>query len=153
MNNGGEDFVFINSGAVLTSKFIPNPACIHSDVYGMQLTYEMTGAANGGWGIHWDKAPSKYFDASGFNAFTFWIKGASGGETFQVGIKDTSGREVKVESVKLAIISSDWTKVAAPFSSFEGVNFASLQNINFGFNKNHGSGSICLDDFAFENIP
>ena len=151
--DGGEDFVYINSGGVLTNKFIPNQTCIHSGVYGLQLTYDMKGQGNGGWGILWDKSPSKYFDASGFNAFTFWIKGASGGETFQIGLKDTSGKEVKLESIKFVVVSSAWMEAIALFSNFEEVNIASLQNVNFGFNESHGSGSICVDDLAFVSIP
>jgi len=113
----------------------------------------MKGQGNGGWGVHWDKAPSKYFDASGFNAFTFWVKGASGGETFQIGLKDISGKEVKLESIKFVVVSSKWMEATALFSDFEGVNVASLQNLNFGFNTSHGSGSICVDDLTFVSVP
>jgi hypothetical protein len=151
--DGGGDFVFINNGGVLTPKIIPTQNCIHSGVYGLQLTYEMKDQGNGGWGINWDKSPSKHFDASGFNALTFWVKGATGGETFQIGLKDTSGKEAKKESVNLVVVSSDWMNATALFSDFEGVNVASLQNVNFGFNKNHGSGSICVDDMAFVIVP
>ena len=147
--NGGHKFVFINSGGLLTDQFVPNSDCIHSGEYGLQLIYDMKGQGNGGWGVQWNEASGKHFVASSFNAFTFWVKGASGGETFQIGLKDTFGKEVKVESVDLLVVAPEWMTITAPFSLFEGVNTASIENINIGFNSNHGSGTICVDDIAF----
>jgi len=151
--DGGKDFVYINNGGELTPTIIPNQNCIHSGVYGLQLTYAMKEKGNGGWGVLWDNSPSKYFNASGFNAFVFWVKGAVGGEIFQVGLKDINGNEAKIESIKLVVVSRDWMKATARFSDFNGVNVASLQNVNFGFNQSHGSGSICVDDLAFVSVP
>lgn len=146
--DGGEKFVFINNGGSLSDKFVPTQSCLHSGSYGLQLMYNMKGTGNGGWGVQWSNSPAKHFNASSFSAFTFWVKG-TGGETFQIGVKDTSGNEVKVESDTLLIVSSDWLQVILPLSNLKGVNTTSIENVNFGFNKNHGTGSICIDDISF----
>jgi hypothetical protein len=148
---GGEAFVFKNEGGELDTRYVESAECRHSGTFGLRLTYTMSGEGSGGWGISWINAPGGYLDASGFSELVFWVKGTSGGETFQVGLKDTSGREVKVESGSLVIVSSsDWRPVRVPLSEFTGVNTASVENMNLGFNRNHGSGTICIDDIVFE---
>jgi hypothetical protein len=146
----GDEFVFMNEGGELDTRVVESEACRHSGRLGMRLEYAMSGEGNGGWGIHWVK-PAEYFDASRFSEFVFWVKGTSGGETFQIGLKDASGKEVKVESETLLIVSSsEWRQVRVPLSKFTDVNTASVENVNLGFNRDHGSGTICIDDIAFE---
>jgi hypothetical protein len=146
---GGEVFVYKNNGGELSNKFLDTPDCIHSGLYSLQLVYAMSRTANAGWGVQWVNAPAGHFDSSGFSALTFWVRGTSGSETFQVGLKDTSGNEVKLESGQLLDVTTDWKPATIPLSAFEGVNPARIENLNFGFNRDHGSGSICLDDIAF----
>jgi len=144
----GREFQYMNNNGVLIKKFVSaanDPDCVHSGSSGLKLTYQMSGTANGGWGVQWNEAPTGFFDASSFSAFTFWIKGEDGDETFQVGLKDTSGLEIKVEQS----ILSGWMEISIPLSQFEGVNTSSIENVNFGFNKDHGSSIICIDDIAF----
>jgi hypothetical protein len=148
---GGEAFVFKNEGGELDVRYVESEECRHSGTFGLRLTYAMSGQGSGGWGIHWIKAPEGYLDVSGFSELVLWVKGTSGGETFQIGLKDTSGREVKVESQELVIAtSSEWRPARVPLGEFTGVNLASIENLNLGFNRNHGSGTICIDDIVFE---
>jgi hypothetical protein len=146
-------FIFKNAGGALEAEYVTSEHCVHSGVYGLQLTYSNAGAANAGWGVQWNASPTGHFNASGFSILNFWVRGSSGGETFQIGIKDTSGKEVKLESSNLIVVSDTWTQVAVPLSSFEDdrgrVNMASIANLNFGFNRNHGIGTICIDDLVF----
>lgn len=145
----GVEFVFINSGGSLKNEFTPAQNCLHTGLYGLRLTYEMEGEGNGGWGVLWDNAPAGHFNASDFSALTFWVKGKSGGETFQIGLKDAAGTEAKIESKLVVVVTEDWTMVNIPLDKFEGTNAASISNINFGFNKDHSAGSLCIDDIAF----
>jgi hypothetical protein len=149
--DGGKEFVFINQGGVLSNEFVPAQNCVHSGSSGLRFTYKMKDLGNGGWGVIWDSPAATHFDASGFTAFTFWVRGASGGETFQIGLKDTSDKEAKVESKSLVLVTSSWLMATVPLSEFtgKGVNTASVRNVNFGFNKDHGSGTFCIDDIAF----
>ncbi len=143
----GETFVFVNPPGLLTDRFVQN--CVHSGPYGLRLNYEFSGVGNGGWGVSWENAPTSHFDASVFTALVFWVKGASGNEIFQVGLKDTSEKEVKVEAKPLVVNISDWTQITISMSKFKGVKTDLVRNVNFGFNLSHGSGSICIDDIAF----
>jgi hypothetical protein len=152
----GLKFVFINGTGSVVDKFVSAPQnCVHTGPYGLLLTYNLTGDANGGWGVQWASSPAKHFDASGFRSFNFWIKGINGGETFQIGLKDENGKEVKVESENFVIVTSDWTLATVPLSLFTDVNgvrmvnTSIIENVNFGFNKNHGPGSFCIDDISF----
>jgi hypothetical protein len=149
----GEAFYWAAEGGELTHRYVESEGCRHSGPYGLRLTYAMSGTGNGGWGVHWAKAPLGGFNASGFSALVFSVKGTSGGETFQIGLKDTDKREIKVESDPLVVVSaSDWKPVTVPLSRFsdEGVNIASVENVSFTFNRDHGSGTVCIDDIAFE---
>ncbi|HEY4690720.1 MAG TPA: hypothetical protein VIK33_15500 [Anaerolineae bacterium] len=146
----GQKFVFKNESGELIDRYEESEECRHSGNLGLKLTYQMAGNGNGGWGVQWDKAARGSFDASMFSSLVVWVKGDSGGETFQIGLADTSGKEVKLESIDLVTVSAaEWRMVAVPLSKFEGVNTASIKNVNLGFNSNHGSGAICVDDIAF----
>ncbi|MFH1906485.1 MAG: carbohydrate binding domain-containing protein [Chloroflexota bacterium] len=145
----GKDFTYINFGGVLSPMYVTTNNCVHSGVYGIQLVYNMKGSGNGGWGVLWVDAPSGHFNAYGFPYLAFWIKGTSGGEKFQVGIKDTSGNEYKIESTTFIVVTKDWIMATVRLSEFKSVNISSIANVNFGFNKNHGMGSICIDDIDF----
>ena len=110
----------------------------------------MTSGGYGGWGVQWESSIEKRYDASEFSSLSFWVKGRSGNETFQIGIKDTHGEEYKIETSELTIISTDWVKITIQFEDVTKIDFASLANINFGFNASHGEGTIFIDDISFE---
>jgi hypothetical protein len=147
--DGGQEFVFINNDGSLVNEFTMDQNCSHTGSYGLRLKYAMKGDGNGGWGVHWDNAPLKYFDATHFSTVIFWVKGTAGHETFQVGLRDIDGKESKVETKILLVLSAEWMELKIPLSKFTGVNTDLIKNINFGFNKNHGSGTICIDDITF----
>ena len=154
----GEAMDFRNKGGVLTAEFVKSETCNHSGQYGLRITYDMSGDGNGGWATHWDKAPENRFDVelSESSALVFWVQGAKGGETFQIGLKDTAGNEVKLESKPYVVVEQgQWSRVYILLRMFKDssvrVNVASIQNLNFGFNNTHGSGIVCIDDIVFEN--
>jgi len=119
---------------------------------GLQIQYGVApDMQQGGWGVHWDHAPTQHLDASGFNHFSFWVRGASGEELFEIGLKDTDAREIRIAS-KDWIAASDLKQgiqVIIPLAESKGVNKQSLNNISFSFNALHSSGSICIDSMAF----
>ena len=119
---------------------------------GLRLRYGLTPAMeDGGWGVHWDQAPARRLDASTYDYFSFWVRGDHGDESFEVGLKDTQGRETRVES-RDWIASSDLkhgVKVIIPLAAFKEVDRQSLNNVNFSFNSLHGSGTLCIDNMEF----
>ncbi|MBL8258307.1 MAG: hypothetical protein JNM60_00630 [Candidatus Competibacteraceae bacterium] len=106
----------------------------------------------GGWGVHWAGTTTQHFDASGFNALRVWVRGANGDEAFEIGLKDTKGKEVKIESKDR--VAADALKggveMTIPLSEFQGLNLNSLNNISISFNESHGSGSLCFNNLSFE---
>lgn len=148
--NDGEIFNWAEPDSALTYDHAV--ACAHSSAYGLQLDYNFPGTNdNGGWGIHWANTRPSHLDvnALGRTELVFWVKGEVGGETFQIGMKDTDGIEVKLESKSLVIITTGWTEAIIPLSKFQGVNTRSLENISFGFHHGHGASTVCIDDITF----
>jgi hypothetical protein len=145
----GEEFVFSDLGGSITNQFVTTQNCVHSGASGLRLNYDMKGSGFGGWGVNWINASAGHFNAADFANLSFWVRGMEGGETFQIGLKDTNEKEVKIESKTYVVVTTGWSQVTVPLSKFKGVNTAAVRNVNFGFNKNHGSGSICIDDIAF----
>lgn len=129
--------------------------CALTTELGVKLTYEVTQkGANAAWGVQW-KDTLGHFDASKFTSFTFVVKGELGGETFLIGMKDIAGSPVTLESKNYVTVSSTkWETVTIPFGKFiyqgRSVSPKALENVSFSFDERHGSGSICIDDIAFE---
>lgn len=158
----GREMVFLNINGTPTpepnsnqegpfrSEFAIDENCIHTGIYGLRISYNMTGQNSGGWGVHWINEPlATHFDASEFESLTFWVKGLAGEENFQVSMKDTSGNEYWIESRLFVVVSKNWNMVSIPLEQFQKVNTSSIENLAFGFNHTHESGSICIDDMAF----
>jgi len=152
----GVEFIFPEAKPnVIKRQFIEIGECLYSAPNGLQLTYDFTEGGGGGWGVTWNNPPLFHFSAIGFTKFTFWVKGASGGETFQIGLKDTEPKEVKVDSTRYVLVSaSEWKPVEIPLNHFADnkgpVNIATIENVSFDFDKRHGAGNICIDDVAFK---
>ena len=152
--DGGEAFRFFNEPGSFTANISSDEGCRYSGQRGLAIAFEFPAgsAGNGGWGVHWDFAPAGHFDASAFSAFTFLLEGDAPGD-FQIAMRDTAGKEVWVNTESYGSAAPDtWQAVEIPLARFadEGVDVASLQNVSFGFNRDHGEGAICVDEIAFK---
>jgi len=144
----GEEYTFQDQ--IFSREFVTNGYCTHSAPSGLQFNYNMRIPEDfGGWGIQWETSSTKYFDASAFTTFVFWVRGVSGGETLQVVLLDTNDVNQSVKIHELAPITTDWTKISVPLSLFSAVNLASIDHIDFAFYGRDGTGSICIDDIRF----
>lgn len=146
---GGVAFTF---GAALTdSTLIDEPECHRpSRGMGLRLKYQTSAQADGGWGVHWRDSPSKWFDASGYSALEISVKGTVGGETFQIGLKDSARREGWVQSTSYVSLSpSEFRTMRINLSHFDPVSRSSLENLTIGFNEKHKGGTVCIDEIAF----
>ncbi len=128
--------------------------CKRSGKYGLKLDYDFAKqSGSGGWIIDWSNSSDGVFDGSAFKTLNFYAKGEEGNETFEIGLLDSSttpGEEPKIVSKGKYPVSTEWTQITIPLTKFKGVKLNSLKNLNFGFNKAEGTGSICVDDIAFE---
>jgi hypothetical protein len=152
--SGGEDFRFAHGGR-LDASFPDDPTCHRPErAVGLQLHWDMSGEQDGGWGVAWrhNRAPLGRFDASDFDRVSFSVKGKKGGEIFEIGLKDTSGKETKIQSeeVRAARFADEWTRLVIPLDDFKGVDQESIENVNVGFTHLHGRGTMCIDEIRFE---
>jgi hypothetical protein len=151
---GGNDFRFLSKTARLDADFPDDPDCHRPErAVGLRLRWDMSRDESGGWGVAWDhrNSPSGDFNASEFKRLSFWVKGGEGGEIFEIGLKDTAKTEKKVQSEQVGSVAADrWMELVVPLADFKGVDKTSIENVNFGFNQQHGSGTVCIDEIAFE---
>lgn len=152
VDNGVAFFFPDNQPELISAIVVDEGDCVYSSPYGLRLVYGSTGGK--GWGVHWNSAPTYHFDAREKYALRFLVKGLLGGETFQIGMKDTTGKEIKLSSQTYVLVkASEWREVIVPLEHFSArdftLNLSSLNNISISFDPPQGSGSLCLDDFAF----
>ncbi|MCD6460321.1 hypothetical protein J7L67_06600 [bacterium] len=103
-------------------------------------------------------------DASNYNALTFWVKGAKGGERFDVGLADSLMQELEIDAKYVGAvtfflkkgITTQWQKVKIPLSRVGAdINISSLGSLVFWFRYENPEGSsvIYIDDIMLENDP
>ena len=110
----------------------------------LKFEYDIVSGGWGGWICILDK-----LDVSDYEFLSLEIKGEVGEEKFEIGIKDTSGVEKKVQTEMFFKTDTTWKKVQIPLSEFEGVNFSSLDNISFATNDSHKKGIVYIDNIEF----
>lgn len=109
------------------------------------VRYEVVHRGWAGWGL-----ALKGLDASAFGVLTLDIKGERGGETCEIGLRDTVGREQKFPMTRFGKVTTSWTRLTIALAAFEQVNRSSLDNMTLGFNDRFGSGKIFVDNLRFE---
>ena len=119
---------------------------------------------SGGWCGYYTmvKTGPRYLDAAGYHAITFWVRGATGGENFVVGLSDRHWEEVG-DSVKSEPIgkylpegklTTEWQKATVPLSTFmlDMKELASVAVCFEGslFPNGNAQGTIYVDDLMLE---
>jgi hypothetical protein len=136
-------------GGMIQTRFVEDPACVHSGAYGLHLEYNIGEGEYGGWGVTWED--DNGFDASRYHTLSFWAKGDAGGEVFELGLRDMDDTEPKLDSDNYVVISADdWRQVTVPLADFVGVDLSRIKNVNISFGSNFGEGALCVDDMTFE---
>lgn len=156
--NGGVEFTFPEGQPdSIKRQFVEDGECLYSPPNSIQITYNFPKDSGGGWGIHWANLPGRSYnlEGEGFTKLTLMVRGKSGGETFQIGLKDRDQKEIMVQSERYVLVRSDeWRAIVIPLSDFFDqnghVDLATIENMSIGFSSAHGSGSICIDEIAFQ---
>ncbi|MBI1953369.1 MAG: hypothetical protein HYS41_04515 [Candidatus Omnitrophica bacterium] len=98
-------------------------------------------------------------DLSRFAALSFWVKGARGGETFEIGMNDTISNKredaVFIGSIHRYLpggITTDWQEVRVPLEDFFGVDLSRVYSLVFNFNE-EGEGAFWIDGLRFDTEP
>ena len=94
-------------------------------------------------------------DLSKFKTMTFYIKGAKGKETFEIGMNDviSNRREdgVFVGSIYRYLpkgITTEWQKVVVPLTDWFGPDLSQVYSFVFNFNE-EGRGAFWIDEITF----
>ena len=107
------------------------------------------------WGIGVNQFNRQYprFDIKNFKAIEFYVKGANGGEIFEVWIANEYDQDIGLKSADYVDVSSkEWRKVLIPFSDFyRNRAFSEIYGVAFRFFATSGVGDICIDDINFTN--
>ncbi len=93
---------------------------------------------------------------SQYATLTFWIKGAKGGETFELGMNDTISNKREDAVVIGAIerylpggVTTQWQQVKVPLEDFFGADLSRVYTIVFNFNGD-GEGAFWIDGISFD---
>jgi hypothetical protein len=97
----------------------------------------------------------EYCDLSAYRAVSFMVKGAKGGEKFEIGMADknweTIGDSLKVGGVNKYLpggVAQKWQEVVIPLKDFGLLNFSLMGSFVINFNE-PGEGTIYIDDLKF----
>ena len=135
-------FFPIDQAARFTAEYTEEES--HSEPISIKLVYNSAPSSFGGWGI----GSLGGYNASQFTRVSFYLKGTVLGQMFELKLKDTAGRE---DPVPVTVDTLNWKEISFPLdrNTFPNVDFASLDNLNLGFNDSLGSATIYADDFEF----
>ncbi len=96
-----------------------------------------------------------YFDLSAFKSVQFWVRGAKGGETFEIGMADKSwltiGDSVKAGPIEKYLpkrVTTKWQEVVIPLSDFGKLVWSEMGSFVINF-PTPGKGTVFLDDLRF----
>lgn len=97
----------------------------------------------------------KETDQSEYNTLVFRIKGATGGDITEVGLKDMQGNEpkIKVHDYLSGGITKEWQEVTIPLAAFTSIsNWTGVQAFSIAFSNGIGSakGTIFLGKIDFD---
>jgi len=100
-------------------------------------------------------SPLPSLDLRGYDALTFFVKGAADGQDLMVGLKDGSGHESKVRLGHYLPkgITTTWRMVRIPLVAFTGLaNWGKVENLSLSFQHAlaQTGGTIFVDDLAFQ---
>jgi len=118
------------------------------------------GSPQGASCVRYNKVPGPSFtgiytiilgDLSPYRTMTFWIKGAKGGESFEIGMNDTISNKredaVMAGSIYRYLpggITPEWQRVTIPLEDFFGTDLKRVYSIVFNFNED-GKGTFWME--------
>lgn len=114
--------------------------------YSYETSYDVRNLPDGNRGYAGVWTALNNVNAGKYMHLAFMVKGAAGGESFKVGLKDMSGGEKKLDVSKYARVAGNWTKIVVPMSDFSGIDLANLENLSFTFS---GAGKVYIDNIKF----
>ena len=134
-------------GASLVSSRCTGADCRYNGSYGLKLTYNMPPRTYGSYSVD-----SPGFDVSQAAYLEAWVKGALGGERFEIVLwSDCQGPFPGRPDSALISVTQTWERRRIPLADFpSAVKRSSLCRLSIGFNDYiHPGGTVYLDQIAF----
>lgn len=144
-----------------------DPSCVHKGYQSFRLVNGLGRNPAAEWGsFGMDLGPTtdittipkkvESLDVSGYRYFTFWAKGAKGGERMRVLFRDANALNYMPQTTHdLPPLTAEWQKMAVPLSGIGGqVDLTRLDNIGIAFGNDAGNlkgDTAYVDDFAFSS--
>ena len=99
-------------------------------------------------------------DVTAMNVLSFWVKGDTGGERFDIGFSDSERNNLEMDAIYagpitqfIGEVSTDWQEVKIPLSRVgTALDLSKLATIVFNC-KYGGEGTIYVDDVKFKIDP
>lgn len=136
-----------SSGASLESMRCTTDVCRYSGNYGLKFTYNMPA---GQWGSYNVESPG--FNVSKAAHLEAWVKGAQGGEKFEIVLwSNCQGPFPGRPNSGLITVSQNWEQRRIPLTDFQSyADLSSLCRLSIGFNDAiHPGGTIYIDNIVF----
>ncbi len=92
-------------------------------------------------------------DMSVYTNLTFYVKGESGGEKFEIKIKDSTGTEGSIQIQSYITVSTSWKKATIPLSDFSGIDKTKITipfNIAFTDLYTNADATVYIDLIKWE---
>ena len=96
-----------------------------------------------------------YYDLSPYKAVSFWVRGAQGGEFFEIGMADKSwltiGDSVKAGAIEKYLpsgVTTEWQEVVIPLADFGKLDWTQMGSFVVNFVR-PGQGTLFLDELKF----
>jgi hypothetical protein len=114
-------------------------------VYGLSIAYDFP---SGEWCGYWSfmRSDESGYDLSGYQNLKFWVKGATGGETFKIEIADTKGNK---PSVEVTGVTTSYQEVTIPLTDFTGLDTTAVKQVNIVFDEAPRAGNVYIDNIRF----
>ena len=121
----------------------------------LQLDYDKKSTGWCGYYSLLNQIDGAYFDLNPYKEVSFWVRGAKGGEMFEVGMADRSwltiGDSVKAGAVDKYLpqgVTTDWQEVVIPLSDFGKLDWGQMGSFTINFHQ-AGAGTLFVEDLRF----
>lgn len=159
------DFSYLNLLGRKTNTYKKLPSVCHHTLdekvyYGdsgksLRIDYDKQGTGWAGYYSLLNQIDGEWFDLSEFDRVSFMIKGAKGGEDFEIGMADKNwviiGDSLKGGSVTNYLpdgVTTEWQEVVIPLADFGLLDLTEMGSFVINFNKKQ-SGTVWIDDLKF----
>jgi hypothetical protein len=121
----------------------------------LKLTYNKESTGWCGYYTLLNQIDGEYYDLRPYKSVSFMVKGAKGGEEFEIGMADKNwviiGDSLKAGSVRKYLpkgVTKEWQEVVIPLEDFGLLDFSEMGSFVINFYEK-GEGAIYIDNLKF----